>query len=88
MTSAGGISAFDSFCSRGPLISPHAKKRVEGLIASVKEEGGIIHLDGRGLVVQGYEKGNFVGPTVVEAVTTMRAYKCVFSECGLIGFAS
>ena len=38
-------------------------------------EGGKILLDGRGITVAGYEKGNFVGPTVVEAVTTMRAYK-------------
>lgn len=60
---------------RGPLISPAAKQRVEGLIQSVADEGGKIHLDGRGIVVPGYEKGNFVGPTVVEAVTTMRAYK-------------
>lgn len=46
-----------------------------GLISSVEEEGGRIHLDGRNITVPGYENGNFVGPTVVEAVTTMRAYK-------------
>lgn len=61
----------------GPVISPFAKKRVEGLIASVDEEGGTIHLDGRNLVVKGYEHGNFVGPTIVECVTTMRAYQFV-----------
>ncbi|KAG8897809.1 hypothetical protein FRB99_007912 [Tulasnella sp. 403] len=66
---------FEQGADLGPLISPHAKGRVEGLIASVAEEGGKIHLDGRGIVVPGYEKGNFVGTTVVEAVTTMRAYK-------------
>ena len=46
-----------------------------GLISSVEEEGGRIHLDGRNITVPGYENGNFVGPTIVEAVTTMRAYK-------------
>ncbi len=60
---------------RGPLISPHAKRRVESLIGSVEDDGGKIHLDGRKFVVKGYERGNFVGPTVVEAVTTMKAYK-------------
>ena len=62
-------------CNSGPLISPAAKKRVVGLISSVEEEGGRIHLDGRNITVPGYENGNFVGPTIVEAVTTMRAYK-------------
>lgn len=64
-----------TFHPSGPLISPAAKKRVEGLITSVEEEGGRIHLDGRNIKVANYENGNFVGPTVVEAVTTMRAYK-------------
>jgi malonate-semialdehyde dehydrogenase (acetylating) / methylmalonate-semialdehyde dehydrogenase len=60
---------------RGPLISPAAKKRVVGLISSVEEEGGRIHLDGRNITVTGYENGNFVGPTIVEAVPAMRAYQ-------------
>ncbi|CAE6443713.1 unnamed protein product [Rhizoctonia solani] len=34
-----------------------------------------ISVDGRGVKVPGYENGNFVGPTVVEAVRDMRAYK-------------
>jgi malonate-semialdehyde dehydrogenase (acetylating)/methylmalonate-semialdehyde dehydrogenase len=48
---------------------------VVGLISSVDEEGGRIHLDGRNITVPGYENENFVGPAIVEAVTTMRAYK-------------
>ncbi|KAG9123289.1 hypothetical protein FRC07_015140 [Ceratobasidium sp. 392] len=66
---------FEPGADLGPLISPHAKTRVESIIASVTEEGGKILLDGRGITVPGYEKGNFVGPTVVEAVRDMRAYK-------------
>jgi len=66
---------FEPGADLGPLISPHAKSRVESIIESVKEEGGKILLDGRGITVAGYEKGNFIGPTVVEAVTTMRAYR-------------
>ncbi|KAF5384983.1 hypothetical protein D9615_001396 [Tricholomella constricta] len=60
------------FC--GPLISPAAKQRVIGLISSAEEEGGKIHLDGRGLKVSAYPNGNFVGPTIIEANTNMRCY--------------
>ncbi|KAG9014720.1 hypothetical protein FRB94_010567 [Tulasnella sp. JGI-2019a] len=66
---------FEQGADLGPVISPFAKQRIEGLIASVEEEGGRIHLDGRNLIVKGYENGNFVGPTVVECTTTMRAYQ-------------
>ncbi|PAV22269.1 Methylmalonate-semialdehyde dehydrogenase [Pyrrhoderma noxium] len=66
---------FEEGADLGPLISPVAKQRVTNLIASVEEEGGRIHLDGRNIVVPGYPNGNFVGPTVVEATVDMRAYK-------------
>lgn len=66
---------FEPGADLGPLISPHAKTRVESIIQSVNDEGGKILLDGRGIKVPGYEKGNFIGPTVVEAVRDMRAYK-------------
>lgn len=59
----------------GPVISPAAKKRVCGLIASAEEQGGRILLDGRNIQVAGYPDGNFVGPTVLEATTDMRCYK-------------
>jgi hypothetical protein len=61
----------------GPLISPAAKKRVVGLIDSAEIQGGKIHLDGRGLQVAGYSDGNFVGPTIIEAGTSMRCYQYV-----------
>jgi len=54
----------------GPVISPAAKARVERLIATGVEEGASLLLDGRGIVVEGYEKGNFVGPTIFDHVTT------------------
>ncbi|KAF9518264.1 hypothetical protein BS47DRAFT_1371108 [Hydnum rufescens UP504] len=68
-------NGFEENVDLGPLVSRAAKQRVTGLIGSVAAEGGKIHLDGRGIVVPGYEEGNFVGPTVVEGVTTMEAYK-------------
>ena len=61
--------------SRGPLISPQAKHRVAGLIASAESEGGKILLDGRNISVAGYPDGNFIGPTVIEANTNMTCYK-------------
>ncbi|EIN14088.1 methylmalonate-semialdehyde dehydrogenase [Punctularia strigosozonata HHB-11173 SS5] len=66
---------FEKDADLGPLISPAAKKRVTEIIASSEEEGGRIHLDGRGINVPGYPNGNFVGPTVIEAVTDMRCYR-------------
>jgi len=66
---------FEKGADIGPLISPHAKARVVGLIDSADEQGGRIHLDGRGVQVPSYPNGNFVGPTVIEATTTMRCYQ-------------
>src|SRR5699024_9131764 len=53
----------------GPLISPQALERVRGLIAEGVEAGATLLLDGRDVQVPGYEKGNFVGPTVFSDVT-------------------
>ena len=60
----------------GPLISPAAKARVEHLISTGVEEGASLILDGRGITVEGYENGNFVGPTIFDNVTSdMQIYK-------------
>ncbi len=60
----------------GPLISPAAKARVEHLIGTGVEEGANLILDGRGITVEGFEKGNFVGPTIFDNVTAdMQIYK-------------
>ncbi|KAK9829200.1 hypothetical protein WJX72_004455 [[Myrmecia] bisecta] len=60
----------------GPLISKEAKSRVERLIASGIKEGADCPLDGRGIVVPGYERGNFVGPTLLTKVKPyMECYK-------------
>jgi len=64
----------------GPLISPAAKDRVLGLIGSAEQESGKIHLDGRHIEVPGYEHGNFIGPTIIEADTTMKCYEYVVSS--------
>ncbi|KAK4058383.1 hypothetical protein OIO90_000541 [Microbotryomycetes sp. JL221] len=67
-------NGFDPETEVGPLITPQAKERVERLIASCEKQGGKIALDGRGVKVPGYEKGNFVGPTILLADTSMDCY--------------
>lgn len=52
----------------GPLISKAARQRVEGLIQKGVDEGAELLLDGRGIRVEGYEQGNFVGPTIFSQV--------------------
>lgn len=60
----------------GPVISARAKQRVEDLISSGVAEGAKLLLDGRGVQVEGYEQGNFVGQTIFSHVTAdMRIYK-------------
>src|SRR5690606_10894720 len=52
----------------GPPISGAAHERVISLIAQGAQEGAKLELDGRSIKVAGYEKGNFVGPTVFSGV--------------------
>lgn len=52
----------------GPVISPQSKARIESLIARGLTEGAELRVDGRGAVITGYEKGNFLRPTVLEEV--------------------
>ncbi|XP_047319651.1 methylmalonate-semialdehyde dehydrogenase [acylating], mitochondrial [Impatiens glandulifera] len=60
----------------GPVISKEAKERVCRLIQSGVESGAKLLLDGRDILVPGYEKGNFIGPTILSGVTSdMECYK-------------
>jgi len=60
----------------GPVISTAAKARIEGLIQSGIDEGANCLLDGRGIKVENYPNGNFVGATVISGVNTdMRCYR-------------
>ena len=59
----------DRSADLGPLVNPRAKQRVLGLIDSGVAQGAKLLLDGRDCTVAGYEKGNFVGPTVFADVT-------------------
>merc|ERR1712136_659193 len=60
----------------GPVISPQAKQKIHRLIQSGIDEGASCILDGRNVVVPGYEKGNFVGPTILTNVKpSMECYR-------------
>lgn len=60
----------------GPLISEDAKKRVLSLIEKGKKEGADILIDGSQFKHSKYPKGNFVGPTLFDKVTSdMSIYK-------------
>lgn len=59
----------------GPVISCAARARIESLIGTGEQDGAKLELDGRNPNVAGYEKGNFVGPTIFSGVKPgMRVY--------------
>jgi len=63
----------------GPMITPAAKERAERLIQTAEDEGATILLDGRNVSVEGYEAGNFLGPTVITNVTVrLSSLPCFF----------
>lgn len=75
----------------GPVITKEAKDRICRLVQNGIENGARMVLDGRHMLVPGYENGNFVGPTILCDVTTsMECYKeeifgpvllCMQAEC-------
>jgi len=58
----------DEATQMGPLISSKHRERVLGYIEKGIEEGANLLLDGRGVTVDGYPAGFFVGPTVFDDV--------------------
>ncbi|KAK6505442.1 hypothetical protein TWF481_007344 [Arthrobotrys musiformis] len=67
---------FEEGADLGPVISPQAREKIEGLIQSGVDEGATLLLDGRGYRPAKYPNGNFVGPTILSNVTTeMECYK-------------
>ncbi len=55
----------DEGVQMGPVITPASKGRVEQLITAGSGEGAQVIVDGRGALVRGYERGNFVRPTIL-----------------------
>ncbi len=58
----------DEGVEMGPVITPESKSRIESLISKGVEEGAKLLLDGRNASIRGYEKGNFVKPTILDNV--------------------
>jgi malonate-semialdehyde dehydrogenase (acetylating)/methylmalonate-semialdehyde dehydrogenase len=54
----------DDGVQMGPVITATSKQRIEGLIAKALSDGAEMVVDGRGAVIHGYEKGNFLRPTI------------------------
>ena len=58
----------DEGVEMGPVVTPESKQRIQGLIQKGADEGARILVDGRDPVIKGYEKGNFIRPTVLDDV--------------------
>jgi malonate-semialdehyde dehydrogenase (acetylating)/methylmalonate-semialdehyde dehydrogenase len=68
--------ATDPESEMGPVITADAKERITNLIGQGVEEGAELVVDGRGLELQGYEKGFFLGGSLFDRVTRdMTIYK-------------
>ena len=53
----------------GAVINKASKERIEYFITEAEQQGAKILVDGRNAVVEGKEKGTYVGPTVIDYVT-------------------
>src|SRR4026209_196519 len=68
--------ATDPQSEMGPVITAEAKRRIEGLISQGVSEGAELVVDGRGLKLQGYEGGFFLGGSLFDRVKPdMTIYK-------------
>jgi malonate-semialdehyde dehydrogenase (acetylating)/methylmalonate-semialdehyde dehydrogenase len=60
----------DETSEMGPVVTPEARDRINGYVDSGEKAGATVAVDGRGLRVEGHEDGFFVGPTVLDKVST------------------
>lgn len=68
--------ADDPDAEMGPVITADAKKRITALIDSGVAAGAELVVDGRGIALQGYENGYFLGGSLFDRVTTdMQIYQ-------------
>ena len=63
-------SGRDDASEMGPVVTRDAQQRILGLIDAGESQGAKVTVDGRGYSVPGFEDGFFVGPTVIDQVTT------------------
>jgi len=66
----------DNSCDMGPLITKQHHAKVSSYVDLGVEEGAQLVVDGRDLVVEGYEDGFFIGPCLFDHVKAdMRIYQ-------------
>ncbi len=66
----------DPEAEMGPLVTKQHLEKVSGYVDQGVKEGAKLVVDGRGLKLQGYEKGYFIGGTLFDNVTPdMKIYK-------------
>lgn len=53
----------------GAIITPEAKESITGYIDRAEKDGAKIIVDGRNVVVEGKENGNYLAPTVIDHAT-------------------
>jgi len=61
--------AYDKTTNLGPVVDARHKASVIRWIEKGVEEGAELVLDGRDVVVEGYENGFYIGPTIFDHVT-------------------
>ena len=66
----------DPKAEMGPVITAQAKARISSLIEQGQKEGAEVLVDGRDFVLEGHEKGFWLGGTLLDQVTSdMTVYK-------------
>ena len=66
----------DPEAEMGPLVTREHREKVKGYVDIGVKEGAKLVVDGRGLSLQGYENGYFIGGSLFDNVTTdMTIYK-------------
>ena len=70
-----GIST-DKDAQYGPVVSAAHRDKIAAYIAMGQDEGAELVVDGRGFLLQGYEKGFFIGPSLFDGVKKgMKTYQ-------------
>mmetsp|Transcript_34339 Transcript_34339/g.39679 ORF Transcript_34339/g.39679 Transcript_34339/m.39679 type:complete len:217 (+) Transcript_34339:900-1550(+) len=77
----------DTTVDIAPMNSKDALRRAEGLIESGAKQANLV-LDGRGIKVKDFPKGNFIGPTIIDNVAPgMECYdEEIFAPVMLISY--
>jgi malonate-semialdehyde dehydrogenase (acetylating) / methylmalonate-semialdehyde dehydrogenase len=61
-------NGLDEGVQMGPVITKESKSRIEQLIEMGTKDGAKLLADGRNAKISGFEKGNFVKPTILDGV--------------------